>query len=362
MKKYLNIVAALSIVVLLCSYNSTDDVPQPVTSTDSNETEVLLDCDTVINANGYTIHIIRDNGEEVFSGLKLFPEDMKKAMDRALLERIESDLYRLAQPTKDHNDILTKVVKGKITDFKSISTDMPCSVSSVNSKYMMAEWNVNGRTIAVEIPVSYETAKGTDRSKTENSMISRIKKSDGNRNTLVIDKEELESYGEDLFLLPGGSYHSKDITQNIYFDSSLNPIWNAYHVCESIADLFLFPSDKYGDVEIELTVLKHEYGEKETFSTTVNKALAEFEKDGCIPFWGIEKFIDGKLEGALFLYNQKQGYDHVLKIECNPEDIINGKGQIKARASLFIPTNNVDNLYSPYVKKSKNERIDYEKK
>ena len=44
-----------------------------------------------------------------------------------------------------------------------------------------------------------------------------------------------------------------------------------------------------------------------------------------------------------------------------PEEIINGNGQIKARASLFIPTNNVYNLYSPYVKKSKNERIDYEK-
>lgn len=362
MKKVLSLVATLSMTVLLCAYNSTEDVPKPVTSTDSNETKVLLDCDTIIIMGGYTFHIIRDNGEEVFSGIKLFHDDMKKAMDKALLERIESDLYKLAIPSKDSKGVLTKIVKGEISDFKSISTDTPCSVSSTNSKYMMAEWDVNGKKLIVEIPISYETAKGSDRSRTENSMINRIKKSDGNRNNLAIDKDNLESYGEDLFLLPGGTYYSKDITQNTYFDSSLRPIWNTNHALESITDLFLFPSDIYGDVEVALTILKHEYGEKETITTTVNKMLAEFEKDGCVPFWGVEKLADGKLEGALFLYNQKQGYDHVLKIECNPEDIISGKGYIKARVSLFIPTNNVENLYSPYVKKSKNERIDYEKK
>lgn len=56
-----------------------------------------------------------------------------------------------------------------------------------------------------------------------------------------------------------------------------------------------------------------------------------------------------------------QGYDHVFSIECKPEDVIDGNGTIKARASLYIPTNNVDNLFQPYVKKSKNEKINYHK-
>lgn len=349
------------VCIALCSY-AFEDRPTPITKDQSVDMCVLLDCDTVLNVDGYSVRLIRDNGEDLFSGLNLFSQDMKESADKDLLGRIESDLYNMILHKSDAMEVKSKIVKGKLNDFKSITPDTPCSVSSVNSKFIMAEWNLNGKIIAVEIPVSYETAKGTDRSKTENSMINRIKKSDGKRNPIVIDKDHLESYGEDLFLFPGGSYHSKDITRNIYLDSSLNPIWDTNHVFESLEDLFILPSAKYGDVEVLLTILKHEYGEKETIATTVNKMLAEFEKDDCVPFWGVEKLTNGILEGALFLYNQKQGYDHVLKIECDPEEIINGNGQIKARASLFIPTNNVDNLYSPYVKKSKNERIDYEKK
>lgn len=354
---FLSCLASIS----LCAY-AQKEIPTPITKDQDGDIYVLLDCDTIVNVDGYSVHLIRENGEDVFSGLNLFSQEMKESVDKDLLSRIESDLYKVILQKSDTKDVIAKIIKGKLTELKSITPETPCSVSSVNSKYMMAEWNVNGKIIAVDIPVSYETAKGSDRSKAENSIINRIKKSDGNRNTLVIDKDDLESYGEDLFLLSGGSYHSKAITHNIYFDSSLSPIWDTNHVFESLADLFIIPSEKYGDVEVLLTVLKHEYGEKETVATTVNKMLAEFEKDGCVPFWGVERLTNGILEGALFLYNQKQGYDHVMKIECDPEEIINGNGQIKARASLFIPTNNVDNLYSPYVKKSKNERIDYEKK
>lgn len=342
---FLSCLASIS----LCAY-AQKEIPTPITKDHSGDICVILDCDTIVNVEGYSVHLIRENGEDVFSGLNLFSQEMKESVDKELLSRIESDLYKEILQKSDTNDVITKIIKGKVSELKSITPDTPCTISSVNSKNMKAEWNVNGKIISVEIPVSYETAKGTDRSKTEISMINRIKKSDGNRNPIVIDKDNLESFGEDLFLLPGGSYHSKDITNNIYFDSSLDPIWDTNHVFESFADLFILPSEKYGNEEVLLTVLKHEYGEKETIATTVNKMLAEFEKDGCVPFWGVEKLTNGVVEGALFLYNQKQGYDHVLKIECDPEEIINGNGQIKARASLFIPTNNVDNLYSPYVK------------
>ena len=347
--------------ISLCAY-AQKEIPTPITKDQSSDICVLLDCDTILNVDGYSLHLIRENGKDLFSGLNLFSPDMKESADKDLLGRIEADLYKVILQKSDTKEVVSKIVKGKLTDFESITPDTPCTVCSVNSKNMRAEWNVKGKIIAVEIPVSYEISKGTDRSKIENSMINRIKKSDGNRNPIEIDKDNLESFGEDLFLSPGGSYYSKDITHNIYFDSSLNPIWDTNHVFESFADLFILPSAKYGDVEVLLTVLKHEYGEKETIATTVNNMLAEFEKDDCVPFWGVEKLTNGILEGALFLYNHKQGYDHVLKIVCDPEEIINGNGQIKARASLFIPTNNVDNLYSPYVKKSKNERIDYEKK
>lgn len=360
MKHIITISASVLALGMLCSFMS-DDKPQPITSGNLTQSEVLLDCDTVVVVNGYSVRMIRDNGEDIHTGLNLFSDEMKKTMDHELLDRIEKDLYELSRGRSANDGIITKILKGTITDFRSVSPETDCSVSTSNSKNMVAEWSVAGKPLRISIPISYETAKGEDRTLTENHMISRIKGSDGKRKSPSIDKERLEAYGDDMFMHPGATYHSKDISQNIYLDSKLSPVWDVNHPTESIADLFLFPSDKCGKVDMELTVLKHEYGKKETFTVPVDKVLAEFEKDGCQPYWGIERFSDGKLEGSLFLYNPRQGYDHVIKIECVPADVINGTGVVEGRASLFIPTNNVDNLHAPYVKKSEKERIRYDK-
>ena len=128
-----------------------------------------------------------------------------------------------------------------------------------------------------------------------------------------------------------------------------------------VANLFICPSELYGNQKLNVTVLKHKYGEKETFTITVDQLLAYAEKTGCLPFWGMERFEDGRLEGSLFLYNRIQGYDHVFKVVCTPADVIGGAGEIEARASLFVPTNNVQNLYAPYQKKAEDKKIRYEK-
>lgn len=346
--------------ISLCAYAHKES-PTPITKDQSSDTYVLLDCDTVLNINGYSVRLIRENGEDLFSGLNLFSHDMKESADKDLLSRIEADLYNIILQESDDKDIMSKIVKGKLSDFKSLTPETPCTVNTSNAKNMTVEWSVNGKTLEVAIPVSYETAKGNNRSETENLLIRKFKQSNGKRKSLHIDKMNLESYGESLFVLPGGSYQNKAITRNVYLDSELMPVWDTKYPNESLANIFVFPSDKYIDIQMDLTVLKHEYGEKEIVSIPVLNVLSVMENEGCVSYWGVERVNNGILEGALFFYNPKQGYDHVLKIECNPEDVINGKGKITARASLYVPTNNVDNLNAPYMKKSEKERIKYEK-
>lgn len=340
---------------------ASEDTPKPITEDKNCDFCVLLDCDTIVSVDGYSVRLIRDNGEEVFSGLNLFSQDMKEAGDKDILGRIETDLYKMILQKSDAKNVMTKVIKGKLTDFKSITPASPSTVKTSDAKSMMVEWSVKGKPLVVSIPISYETAKGTNRSETENILIKKIKNSNGKRKSIQIDKTNLESYGDNLFVLPGASYQNKNITRNIYLDSELKPVWDAEFPNESLANFFIFPSDTYGDIQMDMTVLKHEYGEKETVSIPVLNVLSEMEDEGCVSYWGAERLNNGLLEGSLFFFNPKQGYDHVLKIECNPEDVINGNGKIKAGASLYIPTNNVDNLNAPYLKKSNEERIRYEK-
>lgn len=188
-------------------------------------------------------------------------------------------------------------------------------------------------------------------------------KSYDKRRKATFDLNTSEPYDDDKYIIPGSSYQNKNITRNIYLttDSVINPIWDSKFPLESIANLFICPNEIYRDIELNVTVLKHEYGEKENFIVALDTFLAYCEEEGCVPFWGVEKFHGGKIEGALFLYNQGQGYDHVLKIDCDPKAVIENNGSISARVSLFVPTNNVNNLFQPYIKKSDKEKIHYDK-
>ena len=140
----------------------------------------------------------------------------------------------------------------------------------------------------------------------------------------------------------------------------LKPVWTTAQPLESMANLFLFPSEAYGEKMIELTVLKHEYGTREKLTVPLAGLLAVCESEGCETYWGVETYENGLLCGALFFRNRRGGYDHVLKIECNPTEVIGGTGKLTARASLYVPTNNIHNLMAPIPdKEGKSRKIRY---
>ncbi len=322
--------------------------------------------DTVVLANGYSVHTISNQNGSLFTGLNLFSQKLKESFDRELLDYIESALYKRTQNNVSIDDKLS-FINGHITDFRKIDTSTPCTVTNYDAKELVVEWNVGEKEVTVSIPIGYDIAENLSRSEIEDGFISRLKdKKDVRRLPFEqFDSVSLEAYREKLYILPGASYQSKDITRNVFFYSDengcLSPVWDSTMPLESISDMFIYPSDIYGDIEVELTILKHEYGAKEIVEVPLYQLLAVCEQDGCVPFWGVEKFDDGNLEGALFLYNQQRGYDHVMRIKMNPVEVINGTGRIKVRASLFIPTNNVYNLYQPYVKKAEKDKIKYDR-
>ena len=86
------------------------------------------------------------------------------------------------------------------------------------------------------------------------------------------------------------------------------------------------------EASIELTVIKHKYGEKETLQIP----LAQLQSvmgltDGCTSFWGVEEIDGGNIKGTLFFYNQLQGYDHVLRISVPIKEIGTEKSYIKRK-------------------------------
>ena len=159
--------------------------------------------------------------------------------------------------------------------------------------------------------------------------------------------DKLVPYGKELYILPRETYLNNEINRSLYFSSTIDSslIYDKAFPVESISNLFIYPLDEKGIINIDISISKHDYGKMEYFRTGLENFLALCEKEGCVPYWGLENY-DGKfLTGSLFLNNWKQGYNHVLKITCNPEEVISGEDTINAKASLFIPTNNINSLY-----------------
>ncbi|MCM1140794.1 MAG: hypothetical protein NC453_19670 [Muribaculum sp.] len=358
MRKILMAVGFMAVASLLQAEIIEDN---KILSIANEKVKDVSDCDTIVTYEDYNIHIVKQNDRLSHVGLNLFSDDVKKSMGKDILNRLESELLKF-EFANGQEDTSVKLVSEKLKDFKRISPETSHSITNSNSHDLLVEWETEDGSVTVSMPINYQTIKGGSRSDIEMSFIESVKKYNNSRNA-SFDLETAEPYGDNMYIIPGYSYQKKDITRNIYLttDSVINPIWDSKLPFESIANMFICPNDIYKDIELNVTVLKHEYGEKELFSVPLDRFLAYCEDEGCVPFWGVEKFQDGKIEGALFLYNQSQGYDHVLKIDCVPQDIIEGNGSVTARASLFIPTNNVNNLFQPYVKKTEKEKIHYDK-
>lgn len=362
MRLYLTI-----ILVLLCNTvsraNSPDAIFEHIVQNHLSQFPETLEYDTICRINDYAVHIVKEQGKISRIGLNLFNDDIKKSVDKKLLCFVEEAL--LAKVLNINSDLYNRLIitNGSLDDFKTLSPQSDLAISTHNSQYMTIEWTVDNKSVSIWLPSSYGSTHTGTRSDIENEFIAKLKSFIGSRIPFErIDTQKLEPYGEDKFVYVGNSYQNHLITRNIYLSSeNLSPVYDINSPIESIANLFIFPSEISDSIKVNLTILKHEYGEKENFVIRLSQLLAACEDDDCIPYWGTEKYENGVLEGTLFLYNQLSGYDHVMKIDCKPEDILSKKGQIQARASLFIPTNNVQNLYSPYIKKDENEKIKYDK-
>lgn len=303
------------------------------------------------------------------TGPVLFSDEQKNSRDGEMLSFIETSIgAKLNGLDTEQSDKVT-VTSGSIDDFRSVSPATPCRISVVDDREMRVDWDVDGRTVGVSVPIGYDTTRAGSRGDIENSLIAAIKTLNNMERKAhrQADAASVVLLQDSIYVLPGASYIKPEITENAYFvnvadsgeTADYEVIWSADMPLESMADLFVYPSGSYGEPMAEVKVLKHEYGATETFRVPVNQLLAVFESEGCRPFWGVEKYSGGRLQGSLFMFNQAQGYDHVLKVECSPADVIEGTGTVMMRASLYIPTNNVDNLFMPYIEKSEDEKIRY---
>lgn len=307
--------------------------------------------DTIINYDGYHVRCIIQEAETQHIGLNLFNDEIKESVDKEMLDYVETSLLADILGVELSSCKNYTFYSGDRTDLKNVTPDTPCTISNLNSRFLSFEWDCsNNKTLRLDVPISYEYANYRNRGDMENDLVNRIKTSNLKRvNETIVDNKALKKYKNGIYYLQGRHYLDREINRNVYFfmDSVPTIIKSSKFPAESISNIFIYPSSNNELINVEITVLKHELGNIEKFLTPLYNILAVCEADGCLPYWGLEDYSNGELTGSLFLYNWEQGYTHILKVQCTPSEVLNDTGTIKARASLYVPTNNISSLFDP---------------
>lgn len=312
-----------------------------------------------------TVIIAIDKGKITSARRNLFCSKMLSSTYGPSLRYLEeAALYNAMGISNPRFDNIT-LTKGT---WLNINPDSKVEVAVPDYNEIHVTWTADStKETSLFFPIQYQNILGGDRAEIENRLIKKLKGTIAHKSIIAApDESKLQAADSMIMVLPGSQYNLPEVNNNLYFikdksdttTTTYKPVYSDSHPLESLANMLVGTVPQECDATIELTVIKHKYGEKETLQIPLQQLLFALEfVDGCQPFWGFEEIDNGNIKGTLFLYNQHQGYDHVLRLSVPLKEIGTDKVNLKGRISLYVPTSNVQNLFEPYKTKSPDERI-----
>lgn len=126
------------------------------------------------------------------------------------------------------------------------------------------------------------------------------------------------------------------------FDT-LSLVSDVTHPIESLRNLLSISSIQ-NNYTIEVKLNKYGF-KQEIFNCPLSQLIDFCLQEGCKPYVGIEKVEENTITAVLIMVQPYYGYNHIFKVEFNPETLRDKSGIIHCIVNVYIPTHNVSNLY-----------------
>ena len=166
----------------------------------------------------------------------------------------------------------------------------------------------------------------------------------------VYYKENLIDIGNNNFLLKGSTYLISTVNRNSYLlkndEDSLCFITNPKQPIATFSNMVVIGVGYCAT--LNMSILTHEYGSKATLTVPLEQFIQYCIHTGCEIYWGYDKLELDILYGTIFCYNQKQGYEHIVHLQCDTSNLGEENFEIESRVSLFVPTTNIQNNFQLY--------------
>lgn len=303
-----------------------------------------------INYDGNTFTVNIANKKLTSIHASIFHDNMYGNINRNILNYIEEAYanYLLNANDSRFNDFYFQ--KGSWKNFKTFNKNTSFTLSNDNSQSYTVTWNTNDSIVILTFPVGYDkTNKGT-RSEIENRYIDGLKHFivKAPRHIPHTTISDLKQIRDSIYVLPGNTYVINSVSNDSYFTinkkkNQTELIMDAMNPVPTIANMIVIGNGFEGNLELKIS--KHEYGKSEIINIPLEAFIQYNITNGCDVFWGLDSFNSNMLKGTIFCYNSNEGYDHIIRIEVNTSQLGSNKLTIKGYASLFVPTNNIQNLF-----------------
>lgn len=300
------------------------------------------------NVNEFTI-CIKDN-QLTSLRVPMFNDSVRKNMNNNVLNYIEEAYAYYLLNINDDKYKEFHFIKGSWANLNSINKEASFTLTNNNSQTYTATWNKKDSIIILTFPIRYDNINKGTRSEIENRYIDRLKHFivKEPRHIPHANISELKQIEDSIYVLPGNSYIINSVSSDSYFMINKNTnqakyIMDANNPIRTIANMIVIGNGFGGNLELKIS--KHEYGKSEVINIPLETFIQYNLANGCEIFWGLDNIDANILKGTIFCYNFNEGYDHIIRVEVNTSQLGSNKLTIKGYASLFVPTDNIQNLF-----------------
>jgi len=266
--------------------------------------------------------IIRKSADGIIEhiGIPLFSTEMRTLLPSPIYDYLEFALldhkYQISKNTLQQQRI--KFFKGSWDEMERITPSDACTIDNRDDKWYIVRWSCNNQEIlSVVVPIDYELLANSSRREMEQDFSRNLKRYQPATKQESATKHRL----------------------------------NASQPKETLSDILLTPD--HASVQVSLSI-KFLYAgfHKETISVTLPQWMGFCHSEGCTPYYIYEGADKDQASAMLLMYNRSEGYAHLLHLHAPISQLEATMQNYQGKLYMFIPTNNVADLYAQATGKS----------
>ena len=331
---------------------------------------------TLIAKDGRTLCLRTDPvGDIEHIGIPLFREAMRMLQPSPVYDFLEYAVLNWKYKVTPNQLYLSKVIfkQGSWeTLLREKLSECECTIQNYEDKLYIVSWKQENKELAIiGIPIEYELLNNDTRRDIEKSFINELETFNApivRPEYSTVSEDDLSIYGtEGVFVIPGKSYITDLLNQNVYYKLStiyetvdtvirnkpvtmtmeaIMPVVvrDAEFPAETFANLIMCDDSSIPDIVMELDFHLSNY-HRRYIKMPLSKLKVFFQQQGCRLYFACNGVQGSKVRGVMFASNLSRGYNHLFSLSIPIAQLTSDSPTVQAEVYLYIPPIDKDKLF-----------------